>query len=91
MAKARDSVSDELPADVARAAAGIVAADPSQYPNIEAVVRAGIQAVERTEKRRAAKVEALREALLEGENSGEAPDGVFDRVSAKLGLPLAPR
>lgn len=74
-----------LPDDVARTAAAQVAA--GRYPDVESVLRAGVQAIERAEQRRAAKVSALRAALIEGEESGEVPDGVFERVSAKLGLP----
>jgi putative addiction module CopG family antidote len=78
-----------LPDDVARAAAAQVAA--GRFPNVEAVLRAGVQAVEQRELRRAAKLEELRAALIEGEQSGIAPDGVFERISAKLGLPDATR
>jgi putative addiction module CopG family antidote len=78
-----------LPNDVARAAAAQVAA--GRFPNVEAVLRAGLQALEQREQRRAAKMDELRAALIEGEQSGIAPDGVFERISAKLGLPAAPR
>jgi antitoxin ParD1/3/4 len=67
-----------LPEDVARAAAAQVAA--GRYPDVEAVLRAGVQAVERD----GAKLEALRAALIEGEESGEAPPGTFDRMRANI-------
>ena len=80
-----------LPEDILRLASSIVAADPVRYPNIDAVLRAGVQAVARVERRRAEKAEALRASLIEGETSGETSKDVFDRVSAKLGLPPVSR
>jgi antitoxin ParD1/3/4 len=69
-----------LPDDVARIAAAQVAA--GRYPDVEAVVRAGVQAVERD----AAKLETLRAALIEGEKSGVFEGDPFASVRAELGL-----
>lgn len=71
-----------LPDDVARAAAAQVAA--GRFPDVAAVLRAGVQAVERQAQRQAAKLEQLRAALIEGEQSGIAPVGSFDRARAHI-------
>jgi putative addiction module CopG family antidote len=71
-----------LPDDVARAAAAQVAA--GRFPDVAAVLRAGVQAVERQAQRQAAKLEQLRAALVEGEQSGIAPAGSFDRARAHI-------
>lgn len=44
------------------------------------MLRAGVQAVARD----ADNMEALRAALVEGEESGEAPAGSFDRMRAAI-------
>ena len=58
-----------------------------RYENASEVVRAALRSLEQEERQREAKIEALRAALREGEASGIAEDGVFDRVRARLGLP----
>lgn len=63
-----------LPDDVARMAAAQVTA--GRFPNVEAVVRAGVRAIERDQD----KLEAVRAALIEGEESGIAEPGSFDRA-----------
>ena len=76
-----------LPDDVARLAAAQVAA--GRFTSLGDALRAGMRALSQ-EQRDEAKLDLLRAALVEGEQSGEAPDGASERVSAKLGLP-APR
>jgi antitoxin ParD1/3/4 len=70
-----------LPDDVARVAAAQVAA--GHFPSVEAVVRAGVRAIERDN----AQLEAIRAALLEGEESGLCEGDPFASVRAELGLP----
>jgi len=53
-----------------------------QYADASDVISAGLRALDREETEEAAKLQAIREALIEGEQSGIAPDGVFDRVWA---------
>jgi Arc/MetJ-type ribon-helix-helix transcriptional regulator len=48
------------------------------------VVRASLRALEREEREAEAKLALLHAALDEGEKSGIAPDGVFDRVRERL-------
>jgi antitoxin ParD1/3/4 len=57
-----------------------------QYANASEVLRAGLRALEQDEMEQAAKMEALRSALIEGEESGTAEEGVFDRVLAGLSV-----
>ena len=51
-----------------------------QYANASEVLRAGLRALEQKEREDQAKLEGLRAALIAGEQSGIAEDGVFDRV-----------
>jgi len=55
-----------------------------QYADASEVISAGLRALEREETEEAAKLQAIRAALIEGEQSGIAPDGVFDRARAYL-------
>jgi antitoxin ParD1/3/4 len=55
-----------------------------QYANASEVVRAGLRALEEDEIEQKVKLEALRNAILDGETSGPAADGVFDRVLARI-------
>ncbi|MES1208233.1 MAG: type II toxin-antitoxin system ParD family antitoxin [Pseudomonadota bacterium] len=59
--------------------------------SVEDVLRAGVSALERSAERERQKMETLRAAIDEGDASGIAEDGVFDRVRERAGLPRAPR
>ncbi len=69
-----------LPDDVARIAAAQVTA--GRFPDVEAVVRAGVRAIERNH----AELEALRAALIKGEESGVFEGDPFASVRDELGL-----
>ena len=58
--------------------------DSGRYSNASEVVRASLRALEREEREAEAKLAVLHAALDEGERSGIAPDGVFDRVRQRL-------
>lgn len=58
-----------------------------RYENASEVVRAALRSLERDEREYQAKLAALRAAIREGEESGYAKPGSFDRVRAKFGLP----
>jgi antitoxin ParD1/3/4 len=77
--------SADLPPDLARFAEAQVAA--GRFASVQDVCEAGIEALRRRQERREAKLAALDAALEEGERSGLAEDGVFERVRARLGLP----
>jgi antitoxin ParD1/3/4 len=62
-----------------------------RYANASEVVRASLRALEREEREAEAKFALLRAALEEGEKSGIAPDGVFDRVRQRPKRVRAPR
>lgn len=55
-----------------------------QYANASEVLRAGLRALAEDEREETAKLEVLRAAIREGEESGIAPDGVFERIMANL-------
>jgi antitoxin ParD1/3/4 len=55
-----------------------------RYENASEVVRAALRALEHEELLRHAQLENLRNALVEGEQSGIAEDGTFQRVRARL-------
>ncbi len=57
-----------------------------RYENASEVVRASLRALEREEREYEARLEALHTALAEGERSGLAEEGVFDRVRARAGI-----
>ena len=59
--------------------------------NVEDVLRAGVGALERNAERERQKLETLRAAIDEGDASGIAEEGVFDRVRERVGLPRASR
>ncbi len=52
-----------------------------RFPSVEAVVRAGVRAIEREH----AKFDVLRSALIEGEESGVFEGDPFASVRAELG------
>ena len=58
-----------------------------RYENASEVVRAGLRSLEREEHQYEAKLAALRGAIDEGDSSGVAEDGSFDRVRQTLKLP----
>ena len=58
--------------------------DSGRYANASEVVRASLRALEREEQEAQAKLALLHAALDEGEKSGIAPDGVFERVRERL-------
>jgi len=58
-----------------------------RYENASEVVRAALRTLERDEREYEAKLSALRAAIKEGEESGVAEPGSFDRVRARYGLP----
>jgi antitoxin ParD1/3/4 len=55
-----------------------------RYENASEVVRASLRALEREEQEHEAGLDALRAALVEGEQSGIVPDGVLERVLTRL-------
>jgi antitoxin ParD1/3/4 len=58
-----------------------------RYENASEVVRASLRALEREEREYEARLAALHAALDDGEQSGIAEEGVFNRVRARLGFP----
>lgn len=62
-----------------------------QYENASEVVRAALRALDREEQEDEARLRLLRSALDEGDASGLASGGSFDRVRTELGLPLRKR
>ena len=62
-----------------------------RYENASEVIRAALRTLERDEREFEEKLAALRVAVDEGDASGVADGGVFDRVRAKLQLPVPTR
>jgi antitoxin ParD1/3/4 len=62
-----------------------------RYENASEVVRAALRTLEREEQEYEAKLAVLRAAIDEGDASGIADDGVFERVLETLKLPKTPR
>jgi len=79
----------DLPEDVARFAEAEVAA--GRFASVDEVIRAaGVEALHQARRGDLdEKLAALDAALEEGERSGVAEDGVFDRVRQRAGLPPA--
>ena len=78
------SITTYLPDHLARFAEAEVAA--GRFASVDAVLEAGVETLRKRQERYDAKVKALDAALEEGERSGLAEDGVFDRVRARHGL-----
>ena len=62
-----------------------------RYENASEVVRAALRTLEREEREYEAKLAVLRAAIDEGDASGIAEDGVFERVLETLKLPKTRR
>ena len=54
------------------------------YANASEVLRAGLRALEKVEKEDKAKLEALRSAVLAGEQSGVAEGDVFGEIRSRV-------
>ena len=81
------SITTHLPDHLARFAEAEVAA--GRFASVEDVIEAGVEALRKRQERYDAKAQALAAALEEGERSGVAEDGVFDRARARRGLSSA--
>ncbi len=55
-----------------------------RYDNASEVIRAGLRALEQDELEQESRLAALREAIVAGEASGLALDGVFDRIQTRI-------
>ena len=62
-----------------------------RYENASEVVRAALRSLEREEQEYEAKLAVLRTAIDEGDASGIAEDGVFERVLEALKRPKTRR
>jgi len=62
-----------------------------RYENASEVVRAALRTLEREEQEYEAKLVVLRAAIDEGDASGIAEDGVFERVLETLKVPKTRR
>ena len=63
----------------------------ARYENASEVVRDALRTLERREREYEAKLDALRTAIDEGDESGIADGYVFGRVREKINLPAAPK
>jgi len=61
------------------------------FENASEVVRAAFRSLDRDERQYEAKLANLRAMIDEGDASGIAEDGVFERLREKLGLPRRAR
>ena len=61
--------------------------ETGRYANASEVMRAALRALEREERAFEEQLAALRKAIEQGDASGDAESGVFERVRAKYGLP----
>jgi putative addiction module CopG family antidote len=88
---ARPAPLAHLPEYLARFAEAEVAA--GHFASVDDVLTAGVEALaekQRRQQRHDTNISAINAALEEGETSGLAEDGVFERVRARLGLPRRP-
>ena len=58
--------------------------ESGRYDNASEVIRAALRALERDEQEQESRLSALREAIIAGEASGVAPDGVFNRIRERI-------
>jgi antitoxin ParD1/3/4 len=77
-------ITTTLPDHLARFAEAEVSA--GRFARVEDVIEAGVEALRKRQERYETKVKALEAALEEGERSGLAEEGVFDRVRARHGF-----
>jgi antitoxin ParD1/3/4 len=63
--------------------------ESGRYENASEVVRAALRTLERDEREYAARLDALRSAIDEGDASGVAKGDVFARIRKSLKLPAA--
>ena len=54
--------------------------ESGQYANASEVVRSALRLLERDEREYEEKMAALKQAIAEGDASGDAEDGVFERL-----------
>lgn len=59
-----------------------------RYENASEVVRDALRILERYDREYEARLAALRTAIDDGDSSGVAPTGVFQRVREQLNLPV---
>jgi len=60
--------------------------ESGDYANASEVMRTALRLLEKEEREYEEKLAALRAAIAEGDASGDAEDGVFERVREKYGL-----
>jgi antitoxin ParD1/3/4 len=58
--------------------------ESGHYANASEVMRAALRLLERDEQEYEQKMAALREAIAEGDASGDAEEGVFERLDAYI-------
>ncbi|WP_420237093.1 type II toxin-antitoxin system ParD family antitoxin [Telmatobacter bradus] len=58
--------------------------ESGKYANASEVMRAALRSLERAEREYEVKLEALRKAIAEGDASGDAEPGVFERLEAYI-------
>ena len=61
--------------------------EAGDYANASEVMRTALRLLERDEREYEEKMTALRSAIAEGDASGDAEEGVFERIREKYGLP----
>ena len=61
--------------------------ESGDYANASEVMRTALRLMEREEQEYEEKMTVLRAAIAEGDDSGDAEEGVFERIREKYGLP----